>query len=177
VSHPETFIRARSIWLWHEQGDQSEQAISAMVQGPTSLDGLDLLDQLEVTRHTRSLLGRILSAPWFRSDAVLAHARAFFPDDDPAAFETATPEAAKLHPSIIGYLAYVLLDFAVVDEALGEVALAHAWTQADSLGFADEFEKVAREELKMTKRAFEEFRQQVPTLLARAATQTQAEAT
>jgi hypothetical protein len=171
ISHPEIFIRARAVWLWDQQTHEAEEAVAAMVQGPTSLDALDLLDQVEVTRHTRSLLARVLAPAWFRSDAVLAHARAFFPGEDPTALEAAPLPPGKLHASIADYLGYVLLDFAVVDEALGEVALAHAWTQADTLGFADAFEKVAREELKMTKRAFEDFRKQVPSLLARAAAQ------
>jgi hypothetical protein len=175
ISHPETFIRARAIWLWHERTNEAEETVAAMVQGPTSLDTLDLLDQHDLTQHTRSLLSRVLEPAWFRSDPVLAHARAFFPDEDPTAFEPAPLEKSQLHASVIDYFSYVLLDFAVVDETLGEVALAHAWTLADTVGFADTFQKVAREELKMTKRAFEEFRKQIPSLLTRATTQAAAE--
>jgi len=177
TSHPETFIRARAIWMWQEKGPEAEPAIASMVQGATSLDTLDLLEQTEVADHTRALLAHVLEPGWFRSDAVLAHARAFFPDEDPTTFARRSFDLANAHPSIREYLAYVMLDFAVVDEALGEVGLAHAWTQADALGIAEPFEKVAREELKMTKRAFEDFRKQIPALLTRAVEQVTAEAT
>jgi len=128
-----------------------------------------VLEQIEVTQQTRALLGRVLAPAWFRSDAVLSHARAFFPEEDATSFPAL--EAQPLHASIVDYLGYVLLDFAMVDEALGEVALAHTWTVAEAVGFADVFEKIARDELKMTKRGFEDFRKQIPSLLERAQTQ------
>jgi hypothetical protein len=169
-THPESFIRARAVWQFHEKGAEAEPLVTAMVQGPTTLDTLDILEQEEMSLHTRSLVAKVLEPQWFRSETVLAHARAFFPEAEVTQLDAA-PLPGGLHASIGEYLAYVLLDFAVVDEGQGEVALAHAWNLAQLLGLTDPFEKIAREELKITKRAFEELKKQVPSLLERAAAQ------
>jgi len=171
LSHPETFVRARAIALWHERGEAAEPEVAAMVQGLLTLDALDLLDQRALAKTTREVVQQLLAPPWFRSDAVVAHARAFFPD---LAAEAAPPPftgGAALDPSVQEYLAYVLLDFAVVDEALGEVAVAHALQSAAALGVADTFDRVAREELRLTKKALEELKKGAPELLSRAALQ------
>ena len=79
-THPETFIRARAIALFHEGGAATEEEISRLVQGARAMDTLDVLDQEALTDTTRALLGGLLSSAWFRTDPVLAHACAFFPD-------------------------------------------------------------------------------------------------
>jgi hypothetical protein len=175
LTHPETFVRARAIALWHERGPAAEDEISAIVQGPRSLDALDLLDQRELTETTRTLIGRLLAPSWFRSDRVVSHARAFFPDVKEDG--TGVPvDASALDKSLQEYLAYVLLDFALVDEALGEAGLAHALRYAETMGIAEPFDRVARDEMKLTKRAIEDMRKKVPEVLERAAAQHAAEA-
>ncbi|MBS2031370.1 MAG: hydrolase [Deltaproteobacteria bacterium] len=171
TSHPETFVRARAISLWHALGADAEPTIAKMVQGPTTFDALDVLDQLALTEQTRALIARIVAPSWFRTEPVMAHARAFFPRLEPVEqAQPAWPEGTA-DASVGEYFAYVLLDFALVDEVLGDVALAHAWTTADALALTESFEKVARDELKLRKTAFEELRKGFPALLERAAQQ------
>lgn len=171
LSHPETFIRARAISLWHEQGAGAEPIIAAMVQGERSMDALDLLDQRALTETTRDVIDALLGPVWFRSDAVLAHARTFFPEITAESSARTGIDAANLDKSVQDYFAYVLLDFAVVDEGLGEAGLAHALRHADAMGISEPFDRVARDELKLTKRAIEELRKKAPTILERASSQ------
>jgi hypothetical protein len=169
-SHPEMYVRAKALALFHERGLAAEDEIAAMVQGPRTMDTLDLLDQVELTDVTRRVLLGLLEPPWMRSEAVLAHARAYFADIDlPTA--PARVSAAAMDVTVQEYLAYVLLDFAVVDPSLGEAALAHAIRSAAALGVADVFDRVARDELKLSKKAFEELCKKAPTLVERAAAQ------
>jgi hypothetical protein len=174
LSHPETFVRARAIALWHERGDAAENEIAAMVQGARAMDSLDLLDQAALTDSTRTMIEDLLGPTWMRSDAVLAHARAFFPDIKAAS--SAPFDAGALDASVQEYLAYVLLDFAVVDETLGEASLAHAIGHAERMGIAESFDRVVRDELKLTKKAFEDLRKKAPSLVERAAAQAAVEA-
>jgi hypothetical protein len=173
-THPETFIRARAIALFHERGEQADEEIARMVQGERSMDSLDLLDQRAVTETTRALLSGLLEPEWFRSDAVLGHARAFFPEA--ADLPRGELDPRTFHASVQEYLAYVLLDFAVVDESLGEGALAHVLQYAESLGLAETFERVARDELKLTTRALEDARKNAKNVVERASRQHEAEA-
>ncbi len=171
ITHPESFIRARAISLWHQKQVEAEPEVTAMVHGPLSLDTLDLLDQVELTRRTRALLASVIAPPWFRTEPVLAHARSFFPD----ALESApVEEAVPATPSVQEYVAYLLLDFAVVDPSLGEVALAHACQLAAQHGVAEAFDKIARDELKLNRKAFEQARDQAPTLIEKARAQKEA---
>jgi hypothetical protein len=111
------------------------------------------------------VVARLLGLCWFRSEAVLAHARAFFPRAESTA---PGPLPGPLPADMAEHLACVLLEFAVVDEAHGEAALAHAWTEAQALGLTEPFEAVARRELKMTRRAFADLKRRAPLLLEQA---------
>jgi hypothetical protein len=174
LTHPETFVRARAISLWHELGEAAETEIAAIVQGPISIDALDILDQHALTSVTRAVIEGLLSPTWFRSDAVMSHARSFFPDEEVTPAPSRV-EITAFDKSVHEYLAYVLLDFAVVDESLGEAALAHTLLQAESMGVAEPFDRLVRDELKMTKRAVDELRQKASSIAASAIAQHVAE--
>src|SRR6185436_5310922 len=79
-THPETFLRARALQLWAEQGAPSEEEIGLLIEGPMEFDGLNLISQKRLTGLTRRLIARLLSPAWFRSPSVLAHAKLFFED-------------------------------------------------------------------------------------------------
>jgi hypothetical protein len=174
LTHPETFVRARAIALWHERGPAAEKEISTIVQGAPSLDNLDVLDQRELVDATRTVIAGLLAPSWFCSDRVVAHARAFFPDLKEGRSGEAF-DAGALDKSLQEYLAYVLLDFALVDEALDEAALAHVLRYAAAMGLEEAFDRVARDEMKLTKRALEEMRNKASDLADRAKAQHTAE--
>src|SRR5882762_4913016 len=55
LSHPETFIRARSLVLWQEQRDNAAAQISAMIEGAAAFDELDVIGQTRLRNATRQL--------------------------------------------------------------------------------------------------------------------------
>jgi Zn-dependent protease with chaperone function len=171
ASHPESYIRARALRLWAEQGDQAQAEFERMIEGRLMLDRLDLLGQVRAADLTRHFLQRLLSPRWFQTDAVLAHARQFFPEF------VIPPEApnddavkSKLDQgdrSLRDYLCYLMLDFATVDRDIGDVALAASIVLARRLGFADRFAELVRKELTLSKKAFAKIEKDAEAILAK----------
>jgi hypothetical protein len=171
LTHPESFVRARALALWMEQGDAAEEAIARMIEGRLDLGCLTLLGQERLTRATRWLLGRFLAPAWLRSEARLAHARMFFPDLDPDAADAPAPpdELERMTEGVARYACYVLLDLATVDQQVDEPALAAALRMAEDLGIDVTFLEVAGRELALAKRNLARLRKEAAQIVARAA--------
>lgn len=175
VTHPELHVRARALSLWSDRGVPAEPEIARLIEGPPALDTLDLVQQHHVTGLTRELMGHVLSPPAVRSEALVAHARLFFPDfalteggADLAGWCGAhAPHLTELEE----YVVYVLLDFAAADPGLEEVPLAAAFRVATGLGVADRFHEVARRELGLKVRDLKRVREDADSILAAGARQ------
>jgi hypothetical protein len=170
LSHPETFIRARALALWQEQGTNAATPIASMIEGAVSLEELDLIAQARLTRRTRRLLEYLLQPKWFQTPAVLAHARMFFDDFQPPQARDATAlDGLRVgDPKLREYLCYLLLDFVTVDPELEDVPLAAALDLSRQLELDSEFEKLAAKELKMKVRDVRRIREQAAEMLASA---------
>jgi hypothetical protein len=173
VTHPESFIRARALKLWAEQGDGANAEIARMIEGVADLGRLGLLAQQRFSLLTRRILMEFLDPAWLRTDAILAHARLFFPDLDPAARDvdaTALKDALEgAGDSIRAYACYVLLDLATVDRTLEQAPLAAAIRLSEELGVAETFLALAGEELELPKRSLSRLRKEAATIVAAAA--------
>ncbi len=171
-THPEGFIRARSLRLWQERGDAVDAEIARMIEGTPEFDRLDLLGKMSVAAVTRKLIDTLLRHVWFRTDAVLGHARLFFEDFTPSATPTAVDAlAAEIAPYDKGlrdYLCYVLLDFATVDRSLDELPLAAAFELSGKLGLEKQFSAAAAKELVLKKKQLEQLEAAASEMLANA---------
>ncbi|MDB6038605.1 MAG: Peptidase Ste24p, partial [Verrucomicrobiales bacterium] len=170
ISHPETFIRARALALWQEQGDRAAASIVDMIEGVARINELDLIGQGRWSRNTRHLLEHFLQPKWFQTPAVLGHARQFFGD-----FRMGKPnEISDLkaiiprEESIQEYFCYLLLDFVTVDRDLNEMPLAAALECSRQLEIEEPFEKLAIKELKMKVRDFKKLKEQAAEMLVAA---------
>lgn len=155
LTHPECFIRSRAIQLWADQDANVELQLAEMIEGPTSFAELDWSGQKRVLHWTRQLIDYVLAHRRLRTDRVLAHARAFFPDYEPADKPPAAAELGALQtsdPGLRDYYCYVLLDFASADRDLEEYPLAVALNLAAHLGCLDRLIEIALQELRMRKR-------------------------
>lgn len=153
VSHPENFIRARALWLWHDAGAGSGEAIREMIEGNTGIDELDLFRQQQVASITESLLQLLLEEGWMQTPATLALRSQYFPELDPRA--RPEPEATgekirTLHASLKDYLAYVLYDFSVADKTLEDLPLGRCFGLADRLQLGESFAQTVKKERKLT---------------------------
>jgi hypothetical protein len=167
VSHPESFVRARALRLWYEEGESAEPQISAMIEGADALDSLDLIGQRRVSQTTRRVIEYLLHPKWFQSPAVLGHAKLFFDDFQPQAnADSGALEGHKLSDHLRqDYLGYVLLDFVTVDPELNELPLAAALELAGELNF-DSFEKLVTKELKIKARDLKRVKDRAREMLA-----------
>jgi hypothetical protein len=170
LSHPEAFIRARSLMLWQEKRDAAATDINHMIEGAAALDELDLIGQMRLTTQTRRLLEHLLRPRWFQTSAVLAHAKHYFDDFQAANGHTsALPNGWNLADARLReYLCYVLLDFAKVDPDLEDMPLAATLLLSQQLELDGQFEKLAAKELRMKVRDVKKIMEQAAGMLAKA---------
>ena len=172
LTHPETFIRAKAIQLFAEKGEAANAEIQELIEGASSLTDLDLLKQKDVEAATQKLIGHFLTPAWFQTEAVLVHARSFFPDftvQATAALEDSIiSEIQKAGRSIQDYFCYVLLDFVAVDRQLEETPLAAALLLTEKLGMRERFSELASKELAIPKKRFTAIERDAAKILDRA---------
>ncbi len=185
ISHPESFIRARALYLWSERGAAAQAEIRRMIEGPLEFDTMDLVERRHLEAWTRGLLDAIFAHPSMRTEATLAHARLFFEDysvsEEPAGVSrlpsipedllAALDRAADRDGSrgLQHYICYFLLDFAVVDRDLGEVSLAALSLLARELNCEERFGQIAAKELGMRKKTLTRIQADAEDILAAAA--------
>jgi hypothetical protein len=71
ITHPEAYIRARAVRLWHENHPDAERLIAQMIEGNPALDDLDLLGQQRSAQDTRRLIEK--AADWRHAPDVRAN--------------------------------------------------------------------------------------------------------
>lgn len=188
-SHPEAFLRVRALQLWTDAVSSenandvtgAEQLIRKMIEGPHSLERIDLPAQRQLTELTRHALAEILKPDWIRTELVMSHARLFFPDIGPrvetiSGKETLENDAQRRIVEIVPegdetiskYLCSILLDFVTVDRDIQEAALAWATQKADQWKIAEAFAEAAIKELKLRKKQFQQIRAESDSLIRQA---------
>lgn len=167
LTHPETYMRAFALKLWVEEEADLEAAVARMLEEGEGLDDLDLIQQEKLAGLTRRFLEDHLRPAWFRSEAVLAHARLFFPDFSPGdvADESLLPELLELSKARREYLCQVMLDFCAVDPGLEDIPLAAAIERAREMECLGHFEKIAAKELKVKAKDLKRLKEQAAGIL------------
>lgn len=173
LSHPEAYIRAHALELWHNRGPQANARIAELIEGPPALDELDLTGQVRVMQTTYKLIAALLTPTWLHTDALLAHARLYFADFKPVSEarngSALREEILRGDKGLLDYYCYVLLDFASADRDLEEAPLAQAVGLAESLGLRERFVDLAAKELKLRKKQLEDVFANRETIIAAAA--------
>jgi hypothetical protein len=173
LTHPETYIRARALKLWADRAEEANAEITRMMEGPLSLEELDLIGQARLSELTRRLLLELLKPRWFQSSAALTHARLFFEDfapagpehEDAGVFEEIQAAGSRLQD----YFCYVLLDFAAIDPELEEAPIAAGLLASERLGCLHRFEELVMKELGATKKRITKLKKERDRILADAA--------
>ncbi len=153
VSHPENFIRARAIWLWHTKGSSAEQEITRMIEGYANLDELDLFGQQKMSAITESLVKILLQPEWIRTPHTLALGNNYFGglqlEDMPDKVQLSST-IENVHDNIHDYIAYVLYDFATTDKSLEDLPLGYCFSLADELNLEKAFKNAVKKEKKLS---------------------------
>lgn len=165
ISHPENFIRAKAIQLWHEKKEDSEEEIIKMIEGVPDLDKLDIFWQKELAQITRFFLQLFLKPKWFQSTMVISQAKQYFIDfawDENALLgEKLTEAISKAHTSVKEYLAYILLDFALVDSTLEEIPSGWAFQFAEDVQLKEVYDGILKKELKFSDKKLQQHKEKM----------------
>ena len=173
IDHPEMFIRARALALWRDDPEGCEAEIQRMLEDTPALEKLDLPQQFELAETTGRFLSALLEPDWLRTDAVLGQIRMAIPEFAPGtvAMDDVLENINAAPPEFSDYFHYLLLDVATADPDLDDAPMAWVLTVADQAGRLEDFEKLARKELKRTKKALMAIHKKAGKLLADAAAQ------
>lgn len=158
LTHPEAYIRARALSLWEEKGDASDPDVARMLEGTPALGALDLVHRRRLEALTRELITAYLAPEPLRTEAVLGHARRFFPDFGPEARHDGDLDDLRellggCDPSVRDYFCYVILDLVVAERELEDVPLARGFVLCDELGLEGRFSEIVLKELKLSKKS------------------------
>jgi Zn-dependent protease with chaperone function len=173
-SHPEVFVRVWALDRWARDGERVDDEVAERLTGRVDLERLDVLAQRSVSQGVYALVRRFLGYPWATTDAVLGHARLFGEEAVPPTplrrESLAMPAPLELcPPGLTDLYAYVLLDFATVDEDIEAPALAAALLLSEELGIAKRFDTIVAKELSISAKDVKARRTGAATVLAEAA--------
>jgi len=165
VSHPENFIRAKAIQLWHEKKEAAEPEIIKMIEGISDIDQLDIFRQHSLAQLSRQFLQLFLKPKWFQSTMVISQAKQYFADfviDEKATLsEKLIEELSTIHTSVKDYLSYVLLDFALVDPSLEEIPSGWAFQFAEDAQLKEPFDAIIKKEMKFSDKKLQQHKQKM----------------
>ena len=159
-SHPESYIRAIALDDWASDPTTADERLAGLVEGAWVLERLDLLAQKDIAALTPVLILAFLDSDWGDSETLGAHLQTFDPRLErisPAPTD-GLERIAELDTSLKSYFAYVLADFATADPELEDVPLFAALDFSHQWGFAAEFDALAVNDLKLTKKKLAELR-------------------
>jgi Zn-dependent protease with chaperone function len=163
VSHPENFIRARALQLWHEKQETAEAEIINMLEGMTDLDQLDIFKQQDLLSLTRKFMQLLLKPNWFRSTLVTSLAKQYFAnfsyDDSVVLDEEFAEIISESHSSIKDYLGYIMLDFSLVDGELEQIPFGWAFQFAETIQLKDVFDTIVKKELQLSDKKLQQHKQ------------------
>ncbi len=163
LSHPENFIRAKAIQLWHEKKEMAEEEINKMIEGSSNLDQLDIFRQAELSGLTKEFLQLFLKPKWFQSTMVTSLAKQYFADfsfaENALLTEALQQKISQSDQSIKDYLAYVILDFALADPALEEIPLGWSYQFAEDLQLKDTYDNIIKKEMKFSDKRLSQHKQ------------------
>jgi hypothetical protein len=165
ISHPENFIRAKAIQLWHEKKEAADEEIVKMIEGSADLDRLDIFQQKELTLLTRQFLQLYLKPNWFRTTLVISLAKQYFPDfswdENIVLDDTLTARLAAYDPSIKEYLACIILDFALSDNDIEDVSAGWAIEFSENVQFKELYDNLLKKELKLSEKKLQQYKQKM----------------
>lgn len=153
ISHPENFIRARAIWLWHTKGHEAESEIKQMIEGNTNIEELDLFKQQQISTITEQLIKLLLQPHWMQTPQTIALGKQYFGNiqfDELSDKTNLSSQIENLHNNLQDYLAYILYDFTTTDKTLEDVPLGYSFFLADELKLDKNFASTVKKEKKLT---------------------------
>jgi hypothetical protein len=129
-SHPEIYIRAKSLALLFEYTTENVTKVEEIVKGKLDLQLLTLFSKKEVHGITKNLIDLFTKPKWMQSEHNIVLYRQYFgnynPNRDLLLDADFKAKIANSKDNLKNYYAYILFDFAMSDTELKEIATGHA---------------------------------------------------
>jgi Peptidase family M48 len=167
ISHPENFIRAKAIELWHTNAENSTPHIVKMIEGTGELYQLNIFQQQQLALFTKQFLQLFLKPVWLQTPGIISIARKFFSDfalDDTLQLNDEMRAVLNTAPSgIKDYLSYVLLDFALADNTIDEIAIGRSFEFAEDMQLKENYDNIIKKELRLSDKKLIRYKQKTVT--------------
>lgn len=160
-SHPEIFIRAKSLQLLSNFDEENIKKIEEIVKGKLDLQLLTLFGKKEVYGITKTLIDLFTKPKWMQSEHNIVLYKQYFAqynanrelilDTD---FKT---KISNSKDNLKNYYAYILYDFAMADPELKEIAIGHALDFSEQLELDSFLKTIIKKEQKLTEKTFKDF--------------------
>lgn len=154
LSHPEAYVRARALQLWWSGDPEMEPWLEKQLQGPLSIEALDLLGQSKLTEMTRAFLARLIVDIEDAGEEITTQLRAYFPDfgkREETPLDLAEICVERIDDATRDYFVALTFDIAMADpDATDAVMLAGAKI-ASEIGASERMTGALRRDLKWTK--------------------------
>jgi hypothetical protein len=165
-THPELFIRALAMRDWIEDRKQADSKLKSMVEGNSTLDSLDLIQQKQTTDLTRAVIEVLIKPRFAASEQLEIAARQYFPSFDRRRTHSVNRpeldrELGALSRSLKSYFCYVLADFALADPELNDFVLLRAIELVDDWEMTEVFDEIAKKDLEIDARRLSQLRDQI----------------
>ncbi len=166
LTHPEVFIRAKSVKVLDHETDNAFAEISKLIHNEPSIYGLDIFERIVFTSLSRKMVEHLTEPEFMQSEyhailreQYLAAAKQsantnletlseLQADEDVGlTLKNALEDATE---SVQQYFAYILYDFTMADPDIIMPTLGYCYSVAEELQFVDAFEKVVKKERKLT---------------------------
>jgi len=168
-SHPEIFIRAKSLALLSTYNEENIAKTEQIVKGKLDLQLLTIFSKKEVYGLTKNLIDLFTKPKWMQSEHNLVLYKQYFAQYNPNRELLADADfKAKINNSkdnLKNYYAYVLFDFAMCDADIKETAIGHALDVAEQLELESFLKVILKKELKLTEKSLKDFCKKCTTAL------------
>lgn len=154
MSHPEAYLRARALQLWWADDPDLPAWLEKQLQGPLSIEALDLLGQSRLTEMTRGFLARFMAELAVASEEIDTQLRAVFPDfgrSVEAALDLAEIGVERIDDATRDYFIALMFDLAMADPDATEASMLAAAKIAAAMGASERLNAALRRDLKWTK--------------------------
>jgi len=168
-THPEIYIRAKSLELYQESPVDYFSKIETIVNGKKDIYQLNLFSKEEVSNTTKELIDVILKPKWTQSEHNIILYKQYYQTYNRKSDAFITPEF-KLNienskKSLKDYYSYVMLDFALCDNELKDPFLGHILDISEQIGLEENLKAILKKELSLSDKAYKEMHTKCATEL------------
>jgi hypothetical protein len=161
ISHPEIYIRAKSLQLLHENFEENIGKVELLVYGKMDLHRLDIFSKKVVFEITKNLIDLVIKPKWMQSEHAKVLYKQYFksyqPKTDWVIDDAFKAHFSNLHETTKNYLGYVMYDFAMFDKEITEPALGRILDLAEQLELEKQLKEIIKKEQKLSEKAFKDY--------------------